>query len=90
MTFLFFLVAILLVLGSLANNGHEPRTSPRTKQLQALAAAGLTDKLVAHFIIDLARNPALTSPVLVDRLSTIKGVDSTRVTAWINAVTPFI
>ena len=73
----------------MGNNGHEPQTSPRKKQLQVLHDAGCTNKVIAHYIIDLARK-GLAGSVIDERIQGITTATANDVTTWISAVESFV
>jgi hypothetical protein len=70
--------------------GHEPTTSPRKLQLAALLTAGCTNKVVAHYVIDIARNPTLATTELVDRLAGIASVPSSSINGWVSALSGLV
>lgn len=66
---------------SLSNNGHEPEKSPRNTLLNILHQSGCTNKLLAHFAIDAARNN-LPSATVNKRLQETVKYDPTQMAKW--------
>ena len=62
---------------------HDAEISPRKRILEGLAASGCTNKLIAHYIIDLAINPTLSQTAIVERMEGMTTASQADVTAWV-------
>ena len=61
---------------------HAAEVSPRKQMLEDLADSGCTDKLVAHYVIDLAVHTTLPITAIDERIEGITTVSSSDVGAW--------
>ena len=82
MQFFYFVLVLCFLCGVIvADNGHEPKTSPRKSLYALLAANGCTNRFVARMAIDAATQnvPATT---INRRLQGITSYDSTQMVKW--------
>ena len=68
--------------------GAGPRKSPHNEAMNILQAAGCTNRLVAHTVIDAVKK-GLSNTVLLERLSGTSSITASRLTAWFTAVTTY-
>ena len=61
------------------------KVSPRQSILKLLADQGCTNKLVAHYIIDMQRS-GIPSSEVVERLAGATGYDQNNIASWLNVV----
>jgi hypothetical protein len=77
--------ALFLVLCSLwaisANNGNEPKESPRKLLDEYMFDIGCTDKLVRHYVIQAATS-GLSAALINQRLKGINTYTTSQVSSW--------
>lgn len=70
------------------NNVQASKVSPRQVVLKLLEDASCTNKLVAHYIIDMQKSQLPRSEIIA-RLAGTTGYDEDQISAWLGVVTAY-
>jgi hypothetical protein len=84
----FLIVALLSVGAAVTRANHDRTTSPRDDALKYLQKQGCTNRVICIMVIE-AYKSGTGAAVLMDRLSGMTAMSSTKVSAWISALVTY-